>query len=460
MALREQTYIVISNSIFINCFSFSNYGCLFVSENSILNFTSSKFLFCNGLLILFQENYTPNSTISDSKMFNNNAKSSLFDLSNTNLIVVNSNFENNENNVFSCISSFISIIKTNFTNLKCLYDLPGCLISGNYESTIQIYDSFFFNLVHEKEEGMIYLENSQIQIFSTKIQQTRTGKRKGDFLSVINSSIKIIDSINIEYYSNWGYIVKSNLTIANSTFSNSVGVAIDKNDLIYAVILCLSCTEISISETFFYNNTHGILGAALQIVSNNDVTEITRSYNFKIINSTFEKNEAESGGAIYINIKSGNFIFEDCFFKNNKALRGGGAINIENDDDSIKSLIQINRNKFINNMAYEGGAIKFKRDKPDMREVVYINNSAQYGDNIAGFPCRMIMLVYNKYENETLGRLVYNSSSQSKVVKLFNITSGVNIPYVLEFQILDIFNEIVSLDLLFVEIELKGLQKP
>ena len=73
----------------------------------------------------------------------------------------------------------------------------------------------------------------------------------------------------------------------------------------------------------------------------------------------------------------------------------------------------------------------------------FFNNSAIYGKNIAAFPCRIELIVYRKPKDNNI---IYNSLYNDSELILMNISSGNDIPYVLEFQILDIYNEIVSLD--------------
>lgn len=78
-----------------------------------------------------------------------------------------------------------------------------------------------------------------------------------------------------------------------------------------------------------------------------------------------------------------------------------------------------------------------------------MSNSADYGANIASEPCKMAMIVYEIIQNdnnETVN-VLFNSLKTTNKIILNNITSGFNIPYTIEFQILDIYDEIVSMDL-------------
>lgn len=106
-------------------------------------------------------------------------------------------------------------------------------------------------------------------------------------------------------------------------------------------------------------------------------------------------------------------------------------------------------NKFINNSAKEGGAIKWLGNKPILKNNSFLSNSADYGANIASEPCKIVMIVYEMTQNENneTVNVLFNSLKTNDRIILNNITSGINIPYIIEFQILDIYNEIVSMDL-------------
>lgn len=99
---------------------------------------------------------------------------------------------------------------------------------------------------------------------------------------------------------------------------------------------------------------------------------------------------------------------------------------------------------FLNNFAtVEGGAVKFDCETPIFINNSYENNKAQYGDNIASTPEKLILKVYLKDDEQNS---LYDSLEEHKVLFLPNITSGEEIPYILEIIILDQFDQIVSLD--------------
>lgn len=110
----------------------------------------------------------------------------------------------------------------------------------------------------------------------------------------------------------------------------------------------------------------------------------------------------------------------------------------------------IEYNTFLSNTALvEGGAIKFNTQTPDFSNNIFINNTAEYGENIAAFPCRIVLNVYNKTKsifNDNKGVWIYDSSNYNHPFFMGNISSGYEIPYILEFIIMDQYNQIVTLD--------------
>ena len=127
--------------------------------------------------------------------------------------------------------------------------------------------------------------------------------------------------------------------------------------------------------------------------------------------------------------------------------------------------IQIIDNIFVNNSAeIEGGAIKWSDEMPYFLNNTYINNSAIYGKNIASFPIRIILNVYNKTSQNkvNLSRIEAILWSINRTnIPLSDISSGNSIPYILQFELLDVYGKIVNLNeglfLYFIFIFLKKI---
>lgn len=114
------------------------------------------------------------------------------------------------------------------------------------------------------------------------------------------------------------------------------------------------------------------------------------------------------------------------------------------DQTKFQAQIEIKDSIFRNNLAQiEGGAIKFNAELPFLYNNTYENNNAQYGENIAAIPETIIFKVFEK---NNAGKIIYDSSKNLNKLFLSNITSGEEIPYIIELSILDRFEKIVSLD--------------
>jgi hypothetical protein len=82
-------------------------------------------------------------------------------------------------------------------------------------------------------------------------------------------------------------------------------------------------------------------------------------------------------------------------------------------------------------------------NKLPLIEVVYFKkNIADYGNDIASKPSRILLEVLKKFENET--RLIYSSKNNRFPAILDNISPGNTIPYILKFSLVDIYGEIVK----------------
>ena len=163
-----------------------------------------------------------------------------------------------------------------------------------------------------------------------------------------------------------------NCIIANSLFiSNYAGVfggAVDFEDDNCSVINCT-----------FINNEAGNGGAIGYIASAGT-----------IIDSYFENNTAENGAAIFIengditDDGSNSHLIQNNVFINNEAIQQGGAIEVENQQMSENAdWTLIDSNEFINNYAYNGGAISAYYGDAGITNNVFINNTAGYGGAIA-----------------------------------------------------------------------------
>ncbi len=167
-------------------------------------------------------------------------------------------------------------------------------------------------------------------------------------VTILNSSfIK-----NTAYYEYGGAIYierqRSNYLIANCTFDGNHARAQNGNDKGGGAITSNAKSLTIINDTFINNyafrdtaSTKGY-GGAIYLLSTADYTLIE--------DSTFDKNSAVNGGAIYSEGKTTSII--NCTFTNDHANKNGGAIHSSGENITI-----INSSFERNDAIYQGGAI-------------------------------------------------------------------------------------------------------
>ena len=156
-------------------------------------------------------------------------------------------------------------------------------------------------------------------------------------------------------------IKANNVTLKDLTIKNSYGSAIlnEFNNKKF---------DLTIINCSFINNNEQDDGGAIFHANNGALT---------IINSTFEKNEADYGGAVYVS--SGNLKIINSNFKSNVATYHGGAIYAPCDTISISGC-QFNANRA--SKGSEGGAISSLCNNALISDSSFQNNRADNGGAI------------------------------------------------------------------------------
>ena len=146
-------------------------------------------------------------------------------------------------------------------------------------------------------------------------------------------------------------------------------------------------------------------------------------------NSNFTKNGNSSqrlGGAVYI--KQSVLTIQNSSFTNNTAIDGGaiyfGCTSIANCNLTLTDLAFTN-----NNAIRQGGAIYYDYARPRIERIEYLNNSAEYGPEIASYPVKIKLV--NSTEDD---------------VYLRNVGSGIPYDQRLQFGLYDFDGQIMILD--------------
>ena len=189
------------------------------------------------------------------------------------------------------------------------------------------------------------------------------------------------------------YVKMDNMTFINN-YADDFGGAIN--------VEALYC---EIKNSVFISNSAGIFGGAIDFEDNNATVDNCRFIDNEagnggaigyigsagtIINSLFENNTAENGAAIFIENGALTFDASNCHliknnsFIRNEAIQQGGAIEVENQQMSENAdWTLIDANEFIDNYAYNGGAISAYYGDAGITNNIFKNNNAGYGGAIA-----------------------------------------------------------------------------
>ena len=202
-------------------------------------------------------------------------------------------FENNQFAIFMDNSANLNIIGSNFSNNFASFGSSIYLMNSTSNSFILITDCVFIESNSQNSGGAIYISNF------------------GDVL--------IMKSQFLNNFADVGGAI-----VVFSSQSNSI---------------------FEITDCFFINNNSTNAGGAVYL---------EKYGNIKIIRSKFSNNFATSGTALLLMNSQPGSLFElvDCFFSENNSTTYGGTIEIENCGN-----ISMKRSTFLNNIAFNGGAI-------------------------------------------------------------------------------------------------------
>ncbi len=153
-------------------------------------------------------------------------------------------------------------------------------------------------------------------------------------------------------------------------------------------------SQININNTIFYN-----------ITTNRNFIN-TNCSNVSIFNSYFYNNSVGYNG--FVSSINSYLIINNSSFFNNNAFKEGGAIYVS------ESLMDIDNSLFVNSSASFRGAICNLKSKTDIKNSKFLNNTAVYDDGA----------IYNMYSTLNLTRTVFNNNGPSGLF-LDNSTSNI-----------------------------------
>lgn len=260
------------------------------------------------------------------------------------------------------------------------YENSNIKLLRSITSTIVLSDLIFEN-VALKNELLDFREGSTLTIKNVEMNNITTMSLH--LISIFDSNLKLIEG----------------LTISNV---NSVAISFENSKVQ------------NISSLQVTNASQGLL------IENCEI-ELVQNSNFTRWGST---NQIEGGG---VNLIDSNSTFLRVIFDQNTAIHGG-AISIKW-ANYFKCENSILNSTFSNNIAIkEGGAIYYNFKRPFIENIMFANNSALYGPNIANYAVRII------FKDKPDQSLVFS-----------NVVSGQSFPKSFTFQHIDYDNQVMSL---------------
>ncbi|WP_458405217.1 Ig-like domain repeat protein, partial [Methanobrevibacter sp.] len=208
------------------------------------------------------------------------------------------------------------------------------------------------------------ISNSQ---FISNIAQTNGGA-----IDCNASKMNLTNTIFTSNYADYGAALCREINATEGFGHNNTFIA-NHAETAGAALAWLNASSIKIDTYFFYDNTAGYSGGAIyvgegstycqvlnSVFENNNVTDIEHGHGGAIewyaeegliSNSTFTKNNAYDGGAVYVGTELGNVTITGSTFTANRAYLYGGAISLNS------SSVTVNQSNFYDNTALEGGAL-------------------------------------------------------------------------------------------------------
>ena len=304
----------------------------------------------------------------------------------------------------------IEMITSTFsmTNMKIM----NITNNDNHEFIFITFDSTF-NAV-----GIEYSNSNSVLFNILSSQATLSGL---DF-SHVNSNSLLLQMMD------WDSIDLRNLTMYNTTISEGNFIKIDKSrgvEIKDIVIENISKIIIHIEDSNVTEVTN------INITSWLESFEIISSTVTNITDSSFISNGGSSishGGAIYLRNSDVNIY--NTTFQSNKAL-SGGAISFKCSSLDLWNL-NVQNCTFRDNIGLEqGGAIYYNYLNPTLRDNLFTNNTASYGENFASYPVKVGLV----------------GQPHNGTITVNDVGSGIELEEDLEIALFDFDDQIMSLDI-------------
>lgn len=391
-AIYNEGSLTISNSRFENN-NASNGSVIYNNNTNKTNIKSSIILNNTGQVI-----YNNNSTtIANENWWGSNTAPIIDNTTINNHYIFNLTIDNTTitNTTSALLTATLKLNTTNatwngqdiyvtFTSDKGAFSVNnGKLVNGSIETT--------FTPVNTNDSAEV---TAEILGFEEKIENITANNKINNI--TVSTLTELINAINGN---------RTDTIIINENILFNETITITRNLTIYGNKKTLTSNQ----GFFNINNTITVNLENIIFSNSNNTSAINNTGNLKIYGSTFQNNNATTGGAIY---NTGTITIAQTTFKNNTATQGGAIYNLGN--------LTINLSHFTNNNATENGtAIYNQALEPN---TITIRTTKFTNDNTSNITIQIYSLNTNVSAENNIG---INSISEN--VTGTNITWNYNL---------------------------------
>ena len=294
-------------------------------------------------------------------------------LSSSELIVENSEFseQTGDSGSFIIPNSLSEVeIRSSSFSQGTAKDSGGAISSSS--STVKVYESAFKDL-QAASGGSVYGSSSDITLVDCSIKNSYAGSRGGSVY--LDGGKLLLENVDLENSDSTAVFLENleQVEAKNSVFKNCKGT---DGGAFYTNLV----DKLFFSDLSFRNNQAENSGGAVYLKS-------SPKEGCLIQDSYFYNNSAVTGGGLSGVDVSLNLT--RCFFESNNASDIGGGVSLTcPSDSSCKSHVR-DSNFTLNSASTQGGSLKWDHSRPSFTNLLFQNNSAAYGADMASFPVLM-----------------------------------------------------------------------
>ena len=355
----------------------SNFGLNPDEINIELYISCSKLWFVPSLF----KNYIQNNP----KLLQIDQSKSLFQLISASMSISSLTKISNTN---SLISSFISNVTISNTIIDSISIIEQSISATS--SNLVLQSVSISNVINPNNYNFIEVQlESNFQLLSWSfVNSTSNLLNIRDSSLVINNFIfnNISSGLSEIVAVGWNQIDIENIVVAVSSTKTRLFFDISNSNNI--ILNKINITNI-FDTLFSIDNSNVTQINELNILNWTKAFTLSKSTILSITNSLFDSNGGSSqkyGGAL--NILDSKVSIFNTSFSNNYAI-SGGAISYQCSSYDACYMLLNQISFYSNNASSQGGAIYYSYNRPIFQNVVYKNNNAAYGNNIASYAVKI-----------------------------------------------------------------------